>query len=119
METALASLFGAGPAAAAAGVALVALGSAFGAIASSGAAPGSGSAGGSSAGSFSPHGVSSTSYLLPTPGSPFAAGEKYPGLVQPTFNVIGTGDPRAMSNVMTLLNNAVRRGYSAPGISGS
>lgn len=115
----LSNPFTSGPAAIAAGIALEALGAAFNAIASSGAAPGSGSSGGAAQGQVSPHGVSSTSYLLPTGGQPFAAGEKYPGLVAPVFNVIGTGDPRAQRDIMTLLQKAVGRGYSAPGIAGT
>jgi hypothetical protein len=115
----LSNPFTAGPAAAAAGIALIALGAAFNAIATSGAQPGSGSAGGSSVGSVSPRGVSSSSYLLPTGSTPFAAGEKYPGLVQPVFNVVGSGDPRAQSDIIQLLQNAVGRGHTVPGIAGS
>jgi len=111
----LANPFTSGPASIAAGVALMALGAAFSAVSQSGAAPGSGSSG--TTGALSPTGILAATYLQPAAGSPFAAGNQFPGLVQPIINVVGYNDPSMQRGLVKALQYAVGRGYTVPGLS--
>ena len=103
----------AGPAGLAIGAALIALGATLGAIVSSGGAGGAPSFAGITVG-----GEQANQYLTPNPNAPYAAGTQYPGIVQPVFNVIGPADGSAQRAIAQLLQNAGRRGYSAPAFTG-
>ena len=102
------------------GVALEALGSEFSSIVgNSSLSGGNGGSSGYAGGVGSVSGITSRSYLTPGAGTPFAAGNAFPGSpTQHVFNFFGPNDPQVQRAFQQTMQNMVRRNQTVRGIGG-